>query len=289
MTVRGRFAPSPTGDLHQGSLLAALGSWLSARGQGGQWLVRIDDIDPPREVAGASQRILASLQRLGLASDTPVVFQSQRRAAYDQAFAALREQNLVFPCWCSRQLLASQGGVHRDGRCLIGPQSDRAPAWRARTPDEVLHFHDRILGPQQVDLRQSVGDFVVRRVEGYDSYQLATVVDDAWQGVSEVVRGADLLSSTPRQWLLQRWLGLPHPDYAHLPVLLDAQGRKLSKSSQAPALDELSPEDALRTALRQLGSPAAAEVGLTPSELLAASLAIPLPPARSRLRDAAGS
>ncbi len=252
MTVCGRFAPSPTGDLHQGSLLAAVGSWISARRQGGRWLIRIDDIDPPREVPGASQRILTSLQRHGLIPDAPVLFQSSRREAYQQAFEALRADRRIFPCWCSRQALAAQGGMHRDGRCLTGPQADRAPAWRARTPDERLHFHDRRLGPQVVDLRLEVGDFVVRRVEGFDSYQLATVVDDAWQGVNEVVRGEDLRSSTPRQWLLQRWLGLPHPSYEHLPLLLDAQGCKLSKSTQAPALDSRGPGLNLRQALQAL-------------------------------------
>lgn len=271
MTVCGRFAPSPTGDLHQGSLLAAVGSWLSARRQGGRWLVRIDDIDPPREVPGAAGRILASLQRFGLVSDAPVLFQSRRRAAYDQAFAALRDDGLIFPCWCSRQMLAAHGGLHRDGHCLTGPQPDRPPAWRARTPDQTLHFHDRRLGPQSVDLRREIGDFVVRRVEGYDSYQLATVVDDAWQEVSEVVRGADLLSSTPRQLLLQRWLGLPQPSYAHLPVLLDEQGRKLSKSSQAPALDEIEAGQALRATLRQLGCLPAGDRSLEIHELLAAA------------------
>lgn len=254
MTVCGRFAPTPSGELHLGSLLAAVGSWLSARRQGGRWLVRIDDIDPPREVAGASQRILASLQRFGLASDAPAVFQSSRLAAYQQAFEQLREAQHIFPCWCSRQALADQGGLHRDGYCLQKPRTDRPPAWRARVPAEILRFHDRRLGWQTVDLRQEIGDFVVRRVEGLDSYQLATVVDDAWQGVTEVVRGADLLSSTPRQWLLQRWLGLPHPAYEHLPILLDAEGRKLSKSSMAPALDDLDPVTSLRRCLRELGS-----------------------------------
>jgi glutamyl-Q tRNA(Asp) synthetase len=253
MTYRGRFAPSPTGLLHAGSLVAAVGSWLCARHSGGQWLVRMEDIDPPREVPGSAAAILAALPMLGLIPDGAVVSQSSRIAAYDAAFEQLRRADLVFPCWCSRNDLATASGLHRDGHCTAQVDKSRSPAWRIRVPDDVIAFVDGLQGPQQQRLREAVGDFVIRRVEGFYSYQLACVVDDAWQGVTEVVRGSDLLDSTPRQIWLQHCLGLPTPRYLHLPLVLDMHGRKLSKSERAQEVDFANPLPSLRRALAFLG------------------------------------
>jgi glutamyl-Q tRNA(Asp) synthetase len=253
MSYRGRFAPSPTGLLHAGSLVAAVGSWLCARHAGGHWLLRMEDIDPPRELAGSADAILAALPAFGLTADAPVVYQSSRIAAYDAAFEQLRQTGLVFPCWCSRSDLAAANGLHRDGYCVAPADPDRTPAWRIRAPDEDIHFVDALQGPQSQRLRDEVGDFVVRRVEGFYSYQLACVVDDAWQGITDIVRGSDLLDSTPRQIWLQRCLGLPTPRYLHLPLVLDSQGRKLSKSERSLEVDPTEPMTALRRALRFLG------------------------------------
>lgn len=248
---RGRFAPSPTGDLHFGSLLAALGSWLLARHAGGQWLVRIEDLDPPREVAGAAARQLATLAAFGLVSDGPVLWQSRRGALYQAALDRLLADGRAFPCHCSRSDVAASGGVHR--RCRAGA-SRPDPAVRLRVPEGcVLAFDDAIQGRVTQDLAAGVGDFVLRRSDGLWAYQLAVVVDDAAQGITEVVRGADLLDSTPRQILLQRALGLPTPRYAHLPVVLDGDGRKLSKSSAALPVDPDDPLPALRLAWAALG------------------------------------
>lgn len=255
MTYRGRFAPSPTGQLHFGSLVAAVGSWLYARHAGGEWLVRMEDIDPPREVAGAAAGILAALLAFGLVADAPPLFQSQRIAAYDVAFEQLRVAGQLFPCWCSRSELAAGGGLHRDGQCIAAADPERPPAWRLRVPDVEVDFDDALRGPQHENLRESVGDFVIRRAEGFYSYQLACVVDDAFQGVTEVVRGSDLLDSTARQIWLQRCLGLPTPAYRHLPLVMGADGRKLSKSEQASPVDPADPLPALRQALTFLSVP----------------------------------
>ncbi len=255
MTYLGRFAPSPTGQLHFGSLVAAVGSWLCARHANGQWLVRMEDIDPPREVAGAAANILAALPAFGLVADAPPLFQSQRTAAYDAAFEQLRAAGQVFPCTCSRSQLAASDGIHRDGLCVAVARSDRAPAWRLRVPDVEVDFDDALLGPQRENLRDCVGDFVIRRADGVYSYQLACVVDDAFQGITEVVRGQDLLESTARQIWLQRCLGLPTPAYRHLPLALDGEGNKLSKSSRAWPIDPADPTPALRRALAFLGRP----------------------------------
>ncbi len=230
MTYRGRFAPSPTGALHFGSLVAAVGSWIRARAQDGAWIVRMEDLDPPREVPGAASDILETLAAFGMESDEPVLFQSRREAAYASAFARLDAAGHVFPCWCSRTDLESTGGIHR--ACIAPPDPARAPAWR---------------------LRDETGDFVIRRNEGWYAYQLAVVVDDAEQGITEVVRGADLLESTPRQIRLQRLLGLPTPDYLHLPLALDGEGKKLSKQDNARPVDRADPLPALRAALAFLG------------------------------------
>ena len=271
MTYRGRFAPSPTGLLHFGSLVAAVGSWLCARHAGGQWLVRIEDMDPPREVPGSADTILAALPAFGLVADEPVLFQSQRIPAYDVAFEKLRAANRVFPCWCSRSDLAAAGGMHRDGICIARPDEARPTAWRLRAPDSDVIFDDTLQGPQRYNLREQAGDFVIRRVEGFYAYQLACAVDDAWQNITDVVRGSDLLDSTPRQIWLQRCLDLPTPTYSHLPVALDMDGRKLSKSEQAHPVDPANPMPALRQALRFL------DVAVThdadnPAELLSAAL-----------------
>lgn len=252
---RGRFAPSPSGRLHFGSLVAALGSWLFARAAGGEWLVRIEDFDRERVVQGASEDILATLRAFGFESDRPVIRQSERDAVYRAALDRLQRRDLVYPCWCSRSDLAPFRGVHPP-HCVAGVDTARTPAWRLRVPDETIQFVDAVQGPQRQDLRREVGDFVVWRVEGTTAYQLAVVVDDAAQDVTAVVRGADLLDSTPRQILLQRLLGLPRPEYAHLPLALGADGRKLSKHERSLPVDAHDPLPSLRAALQFLGQPA---------------------------------
>lgn len=248
---RGRFAPSPTGPLHFGSLLAAFGSWLMARHADGQWLTRIEDLDPPREIAGASQRQIETLNAFGLFSDETIMRQSERGAHYQAALDRLLENGSAFVCHCSRSDLADDGGVHR--ACVSGrPRPD--PAIRFRVPDgTTLAFEDAIQGTTGQDVAADVGDFVLRRADGLWAYQLAVVVDDAAQDITDVVRGADLLDSTPRQILLQRALGLPTPRYAHLPLVVDAQGRKLSKSLAALPIDPADPVPAMRAVWRALG------------------------------------
>lgn len=247
---RGRFAPSPTGPLHFGSLLAALASWLRARQAGGVWLIRVEDLDPPREVAGAAEAQIDLLHEFGLVSDELIVRQSQRSALYDAALAHLRQRDLAFDCRCSRSDLAQQHGIHR---FCVSTSGDRPAAVRARVPDIELQFEDRLQGGQRQALAREVGDFVLRRVEGYYAYQLAVVVDDAAQDITEIVRGADLLDSTPRQLWLQQQLGLPTPAYLHLPLALDRTGAKLSKSLKALALDRDERLQALRAAWGFLG------------------------------------
>lgn len=248
---RGRFAPSPTGELHAGSLLAALGSWLLARHAGGSWLVRIEDLDPPREVPGAADSQLRTLQALGLVPDGPVQRQSERSDLYRQALQRLRDAGLAFACHCSRADLAGHGGVHRH---CVSEQPRALPAWRLRVADDTrIAFVDALQGPQQQDVARDAGDVVLRRADGLWAYQLAVVVDDAEQGITHVVRGADLLDSTPRQILLQRALGLPTPAYTHLPLLVDADGRKLSKSAADLPVDAGDPLPALRMAWVALG------------------------------------
>jgi glutamyl-Q tRNA(Asp) synthetase len=260
---RGRFAPSPTGPLHLGSLVAALGSWLIARYNKGDWLVRIEDIDPPREVPGASRQQLETLAAFGMQSDEPVMWQSTRADAYAAALERLLRERLAFPCLCSRSDIAAAGGIHH---CCVGHDtaqdgSDRHPAIRLRVGDESVGFNDAIQGRVEQDARRDIGDFVLRRADRLWAYQLAVVVDDAAQGITEVVRGADLLDSTPRQILLQRALGLPTPAYAHLPLVVDAQGRKLSKSAESTPVDPSDPLPALQHALSVLGQDSRAILG----------------------------
>lgn len=256
---RGRFAPSPTGELHFGSLVAALASWLRARQQHGDWLLRVEDIDPPREVAGSAQSILDTLDRFGLHADAPVLYQAGRDAAYADALRMLQRAGHAFACWCSRSDLDAARSVHhelhRDGHCFAPPRDDRRPAWRLRVPDLEITFKDALQGLQRQNVRAATGDFVLRRADGLWSYQLACVVDDAHQGISEVVRGCDLLDSTPRQLLLQRLIGLPTPAYLHLPLAVNAAGEKLAKSSQAPPMTGDNPLTAIERALRFLGQP----------------------------------
>jgi len=270
-TYRGRFAPSPTGPLHAGSLLAALGSWLLARQAGGEWLLRIEDVDPPREVAGAADGQIAALAAFGLHHDGAIEYQSQRHARYQAALARLLATGRAFECHCSRSDLAGSGGIHR--RCMAS-QRRPDPAIRLRVEDGCeLAFDDLVHGhvAQRVDLE--AGDFVLRRADGLWAYQLAVVVDDAAQGITDVVRGADLLDSTPRQILLQRALGLPTPGYAHLPLLLGADGRKLSKSCAARPVDPADPLPALRAAWAMLGqAPLCSMTTDTPAGFLAAAL-----------------
>ncbi len=252
-TYRGRFAPSPTGRLHFGSLVAALGSWLFARAAGGQWLVRIEDLDREREVPGAARDILATLAAFGMTSDEAVLVQSERTALYAETLRRLGTDGHAYRCWCSRADLERYGGIH-PAQCVAAPSS-RTPAWRLRVGAGVVAFDDAVCGRFEQDLAVEVGDFVIWRADGACAYQLAVVVDDAAQGITDIVRGADLLDSTPRQLLLQRLLGLPQPRYAHLPLALDALGRKLSKHDAAHSVDAADPLPALRAALAFLGQP----------------------------------
>lgn len=233
--MRGRFAPSPTGPLHFGSLVAALGSWLFARSAGGTWIVRMEDLDREREVHGAAERILATLDAFGLVSDEEIVYQSRRGDRYAAALARLDRDGHAYRCWCSRADLEPCGGIH-PAQC-VAPAGDRAPAWRLRVRDHVLAYDDAIQGPQRQDLARETGDFVIWRADGACAYQLAVVIDDAAQGIDQVVRGADLLDSTPRQIYLQRCLGLPTPVYMHVPLVLADDGEKLSKQNGAEPLD----------------------------------------------------
>lgn len=267
VSYRGRFAPSPTGPLHFGSLLAALGSWLLARQAGGEWRVRIEDLDPPREVAGAAEMQLRSLLAFGLEADGEVLRQSERGELYHAAFDRLLASGDAFVCHCSRSGLAAGGGVHH--ACLAGAvRTD--PAIRLRVPPGTrIAFDDLLQGRTEQDLYAEVGDFVLRRTDGCWAYQLAVVVDDAAQGITDVARGADLLDSTPRQIFLQRRLGLLAPRYAHLPLALDTDGRKLSKSLAAVPVDDDDPLPALRVAWRALGqTPSAIAAAGSPAQLL---------------------
>ena len=270
----GRFAPSPTGPLHAGSLVAALASWLDARAHGGQWRVRIEDVDTPRCVPGADTFILQQLAACGLQPDGPVRWQHTRQAAYAAALQQLRQAGRAYPCACSRQdiaaALAAQGLARErhqaapyPGTCRPdhgGLQGRPARAWRldvGRGAAAWVNWQDRRLGPQQQAVDQVVGDFVLRRADGLWAYQLAVVVDDADQGITDVVRGEDLADNTPRQILLQRALGLPTPRYLHTPLVRAANGDKLSKQNGAPAVDLQDPLRALNAAAHVLGLPAA--------------------------------
>jgi glutamyl-Q tRNA(Asp) synthetase len=271
---RGRFAPSPTGPLHAGSLASALGSWLDARSNQGTWLVRIEDLDTPRCIAGMDQRILAQLQACGLAWDEEVIWQSQQLKAYQNALETLYSDRQIYPCACSRQqitsVLSSQGLLRARNQEQIYPGTCRngyvwqaqlpstsALAWRlALKPDQHIRFTDAEFGLQEQNLNADAGDFVLRRADGIFAYQLAVVVDDARQGITHIVRGADLLSNTARQIYLQGVLGYPRPQYRHLPLVLDPHGEKLSKQTLATEINTVSDAavlEALQAAALHLG------------------------------------
>lgn len=282
----GRFAPSPTGPLHAGSLVAALASWLDARAHGGRWLVRIEDVDTPRCVLGADAFILEQLAACGLLPDEPPVWQSRRSHLYQAALDALQASGWAYPCGCTRKDIAAlwaAQGVARDrhaelvypGTCRTGLHGKPARAVRVRTVAAdgghvVIDWVDRRLGPGRQDLAEAVGDFVLRRADGLWAYQLAVVVDDAAQGITDVVRGADLADNTPRQIHLQRLLGLPPLRYLHTPLVLAADGQKLSKQNGATPFDPSRPVQALTAAAAALGLTVRAA---TPGEALAQALA----------------
>ncbi|MCJ0763888.1 tRNA glutamyl-Q(34) synthetase GluQRS [Variovorax terrae] len=282
----GRFAPSPTGPLHAGSLVAALASWLDARAQGGIWLVRIEDVDTPRCVPGASETILQQLAACGLRPDAEPLYQSRRGALYQAALDQLAAAGLAYPCACSRKDIEQartalglarvrHGELVYPGTCRQGLRGRPARAWRLLTEDfkpkqadvqagwsldatnsianGTLAWHDRRLGPQHQNVAAEVGDFVLHRADGLWAYQLAVVVDDGAQGITHIVRGEDLADNTPRQILLQRHLGLPTPHYLHTPLVRGADGEKLSKQNGAEALDTSAPQAALNAAARVLG------------------------------------
>ncbi len=274
MRYRGRFAPSPTGPPHFGSLVAALGSYLDARHYGGEWLVRIEDLDRPREVPGAADDILRTLELFGLHWDGAPEYQSRRDPAYADAAQRLESMGLLFPCACSRREIRAAGrsgpeGPIYHGACRNGVAAGRqARSLRIRTPLHAMELSDRIQGRVHQDLQADVGDFVLRRTDGLYAYQLAVVVDDAWQGITHVVRGGDLLLSTPRQVYLQECLSLPRPEYAHLPLALDDNGQKLSKQYGARPVDPTRPAVALYAALQHLGQELPPERPERPREIL---------------------
>jgi len=267
---RGRFAPSPTGPLHFGSLVAAVGSHADARARGGDWLVRIEDLDRPRESPGAAAAILRALEALGMSWDGPVLYQSRRSEAYRAALDRLTAAGLTYPCGCTRKEIADSalrfdaraadaraggpGELVYPGTCRNRLAPGRAPrAVRCRVDDATIEFADAVQRVVRQNLAHDVGDFVLLRADGIYAYQLAVVVDDAEQGITDVVRGADLLDSTPRQIRLQRALGFPTPHYCHLPVAADANGEKLSKQTRAAPVDPGRPAAALQRALAFLG------------------------------------
>ncbi len=255
----GRFAPSPTGPLHFGSLVAAVASYLDARSQSGSWLVRMEDLDTPRVQPGAADAILKTLQDFGFEWDGPVLFQSTRTDKYRETFNDLRNRNLIYPCGCTRKEIADSivgatGDQRYSGACREGLQSGRSPrSWRVRVSSTSIEFEDRIQGAIAQNIERYCGDFVVLRADGLFAYQLAVVVDDRDQGITDIVRGADLLDSTPRQMYLQQLLNAPVPGYLHTPVAVNASGQKLSKQTLAPAIDQSTAAATLREVLLFLG------------------------------------
>ncbi|GJH23870.1 tRNA glutamyl-Q(34) synthetase GluQRS [Caballeronia novacaledonica] len=264
MSYRGRFAPSPTGPLHAGSLVSALASFLDARAHGGSWIVRIEDVDAPRTVPGAADEILATLAHFGMHSDEAPVWQSARGDAYQAAFERLQTAGFIYPCGCTRREIADSlvhaharhATLAYPGTCRDGLHGKPARAWRLRVPDgdaAVITFVDRWQGPQTQNLATEVGDFALKRADGLWAYQLAVVVDDADAGITHIVRGADLLDSTARQIYLQQCLGVPTPAYLHVDVVNNDAGEKLSKQTGATPLDRHAPLEALVEAARHLG------------------------------------
>ena len=276
---RGRFAPSPTGLLHLGSLLAAAGSYLQARAQRGAWLLRFEDLDTPRVIPGAADQILRTLERFGFEWDGPVTRQSERLDLYRTALDRLLGAGQIFSCSCSRQGLANlRPSVAADedeepfypGNCRNGPERSDVPlASRFRAVDQPIEFTDALQGSYRQNVATQVGDFIVRRRDGVYAYQLAVVVDDDAQGITEVVRGCDLLSNTPRQMLLQKALGLPQPRYLHLPLLVEADGAKLAKSRRSVPLAGAGAGAQLHAVLRWLEQRPPAELAqAVPSEIM---------------------
>lgn len=252
-TVRGRFAPSPSGRMHLGNLWSALLAWLSARSQGGEMVLRLEDLDPDRCTRAWCDQVMRDLEWLGLTWDNEPVYQSERTAVYAEAFRALEERGLIYPCYCTRAERLAASAPHRsdgqtiyDGRCSRLTEAEREalsqtrrPAWRVKVGQGPITFCDFLYGEYKEDLKTDCGDFILRRSDGVYAYQLAVVADDAAMGVTQVVRGSDLLSSTPRQIYLQRLLGLPEPEYGHVPLLLAADGRRLAKRDRDQELGEL--------------------------------------------------
>lgn len=248
----GRFAPSPSGPLHFGSLIAALASYLDARANQGQWLLRMEDLDPSREPPQAAKQILKALEAFGLHWDGQVLYQSSRLAAYRDALQRLQQGDYLYACDCTRQQIQAIGGVY-DNRCRSRKDVPQDCALRVKVTDRTVHFEDQIQGATQQQLLRECGDFVLLRKDGLFAYQLAVVVDDAFQNISTVVRGSDLLDSTPRQIFLQQCLGFKSPHYAHFPVAVNEENQKLSKQHFATPLDHTKPLPALLRALRFLG------------------------------------
>jgi glutamyl-Q tRNA(Asp) synthetase len=264
----GRFAPTPSGHLHFGSLVAALASYLDARSVGGRWLMRMEDLDPPREEPGAQAAILKALESYGFEWDGEMVRQSDRHDAYAEVLNRLFNHGLAYACTCSRKTLAPYHGIY-PGLCRNAGHDTKDAAIRLRVPELEYHFIDRVQGEYRQHLGRDVGDFVIRRRDGLYAYQLAVVLDDAWQGITDVVRGADLLDSTPRQLYLQELLGLPQPRYLHIPLITQPDGHKLGKSYRSPPLTKDQATPLLLRALRALGHNPGAELAYaTPREVL---------------------
>ncbi|WP_372437577.1 tRNA glutamyl-Q(34) synthetase GluQRS [Pseudomonas chlororaphis subsp. aureofaciens] len=264
----GRFAPTPSGHLHFGSLVAALASYLDARAAGGRWLLRMEDLDPPREEPGAQAAILKALESYGFEWDGEMVRQSERHAAYAEVLDRLFNQGLAYACTCSRKQLEPYHGIY-PGLCRNAGHGQEDAAIRLRVPELEYRFTDRVQGEFRQHLGRDVGDFVIRRRDGLYAYQLAVVLDDAWQGVTDIVRGADLLDSTPRQLYLQELLGLPQPRYLHVPLITQPDGHKLGKSYRSPPLAEDQATPLLLRALRALGQKTDSEmVHASPREVL---------------------
>ncbi|WP_313085159.1 tRNA glutamyl-Q(34) synthetase GluQRS [Pseudomonas sp.] len=255
----GRFAPTPSGYLHFGSLIAALASYLDARAAGGRWLLRMEDLDPPREMPGAQEAIVRALEAYGFEWDGPMQRQSGRLEVYNAVIEQLREDGHAYACTCSRKQLQPFAGLY-PGFCREAAHPGADAAIRLRVPDRAFAFVDRVQGAFEQHLAREVGDFVIRRRDGLIAYQLAVVLDDAWQGVTDIVRGADLLDSTPRQLYLQALLGLPQPRYLHVPLIIQPDGHKLGKRYRSPPLEPAEATPLLLRALRALGQP-------TPDEL----------------------
>ncbi|ROT95997.1 tRNA glutamyl-Q(34) synthetase GluQRS [Marinobacter sp. R17] len=266
---RGRFAPSPTGPLHFGSLVTGLASYLEARTHSGTWLVRIEDLDPLREPPEAAGQILHSLECHGLHWDESVRFQSERHEAYAAAIQQLLDDDRAYGCACSRKQLSAHNGHHPDDCRNRKAMPDGPHAVRLKLDDCTLSWRDRLLGPQAQVLRAERDDPVLQRKEGFYAYQLAVVVDDIDQGITDIVRGSDLLETTAAQLKLFDWLGATAPDFLHIPVVLNASGQKLSKQTHAPALDDDQPGANLWHALQALGQePPATLLGASPDAIL---------------------